>query len=99
MKGGTLMYKNRFNWMTLLQTMFSGLKRLGAKMSLAKGLPHLQKFYKALKMFSLIFILQRLVLAVNKAISDPDTKQVLIETLAYENVNSEYTKVVRLLKV
>ena len=33
--------------------------------------------------------LQRLVSAVNKNISDPEAKQMLVETLAFENVNTE----------
>ena len=40
------------------------------------NLPHLQRLYKALEKPSLIFFfLQRLVSAVNKAISDPDRRQ------------------------
>jgi hypothetical protein len=34
------------------------------------------------------FFPQRLVSAVNKTVSDPDTRQVLIETLAFENANT-----------
>lgn len=41
---------------------------------------------------SLLFFLPILVLAVNKAISDSDTRQVLIEILEYENVNTECKK-------
>lgn len=36
---------------------------------------------------------------MNKAISDPDVKQVLIEALGLENANMEFTKVVGPLKV
>lgn len=32
---------------------------------------------------------QRLVSAVNEAVSDPDERQVLIETLVFENGNTE----------
>jgi hypothetical protein len=42
--------------------------------------------------------LQRLVSAVNKVLSDPDVRQVLIETLAFENVNAKYKRAIRLLK-
>jgi hypothetical protein len=35
---------------------------------------------------------------MNKAISDPDTRQVLIETLVYDNANTKYKNVIRLLK-
>jgi hypothetical protein len=47
----------------------------------------------------IFFFKQRLVSAVNKAISDPDVKQVLIEALGLENANMEFTKVVGPLKV
>ena len=33
---------------------------------------------------------QRLVSAVNKTISDPQAKWMLIDTLAFENVNTKY---------
>lgn len=48
-----------------------------------------------------IFIdfLQRLVLSINKAISDPGVKQVLIEMLVFENGNMKWKSVIRLLKV
>ena len=44
------------------------------------------------------FFFQRFISAVNKAISDPDAKQVLTETLAFENANTKCEKVIRPLK-
>jgi hypothetical protein len=35
---------------------------------------------------------------VNKAISDPNVRQILIETLVFENVNTEYKKAIRQIK-
>lgn len=43
--------------------------------------------------------LHRLILAANKAISDLEARQMVIETLAFENLNTEHKKVIRALKV
>ena len=61
-------------------------KSFGTKLrNLEESPPHLQILHKALKNLSLFcFVLHRLVSAVNKAISDSDARQVLIETLAFE---------------
>lgn len=53
--------------------------------------------YKAMKKPSLIF-LQRLISAMKKAVSDFDARQVLIETLVLENVNTRCKRGNRLLK-
>lgn len=43
--------------------------------------------------------LQSLVSAINKAVSDPDVRQMVIEILAFENGNNECKRVIRPLKV
>ena len=45
------------------------------------------------------YFCQRLVSSVNKVVSDPDERQVLIETLVYENANTECKNDIRPLKV
>jgi hypothetical protein len=67
--------------------------------SLGESPPHLQRFYKALENPSLIFFFkQRLVSAVNKAISDPDARGIMIETLVFENANTKCKNVITPLK-
>lgn len=51
---------------------------------------HSQRLCKAPETFS--DFLHRLMSAINKAISDPDARQVLIETLASKNENAECRK-------
>lgn len=81
--------KNRFNLMTLHRTMsFSG-KSLGQSGGAPEEYTLFTKILQALEKPLLIFFLQRLVSPVNKAVSDSDSKQVLIDTLAYENGNTK----------
>lgn len=42
--------------------------------------------------------LQRLTIALNRAISDPNAKEILIKSLAFENANDKCEKVIRPLK-
>lgn len=44
------------------------------------------------------FFLQRLMSTVNKMVSDPEIRQILIEPLVFENANSEYKMVIGPLK-
>jgi hypothetical protein len=73
------------------------LRAWDKKRSLGKSQPiFLQRLYKALKkLFLFFFLKQRLVSAVNKAVSDPEERKVLIETLAFKNRNPEFKKVIR----
>lgn len=43
--------------------------------------------------------LQRLTSAMNNAVPGPGARQMLVETLAYEILNTKYKNVIRLLKV
>lgn len=54
---------------------------------------------KAYTDFIFYFFLQRLVSAVSKAKSDPDGRQVGIETLVFENANMECKKCCQGIKV
>lgn len=49
-----------------------------------------RSFTKIPKEAFTIFFLQRLTLTVNRIVSDPKDRQVLIEPLAFENANSEF---------
>lgn len=62
-----------------------------------KNLPHLQKTTQAFEE-ALNNYFKRLVSAVNKAVSDSDTRQVLIKTLVFEFANTECKKVTISLK-
>lgn len=43
-------------------------------------------------------ILKRWVSAADKSISDPDAKEILIETMIFQNSNTKCKRVIRLLK-
>jgi hypothetical protein len=64
-----------------------------------KSPPHLQRLLMALEeppLFRFFFFFkQGLVSAVNKVSSDADARQVLIETLWFENLNTKCKKVIR----
>ena len=54
---------------------------------------------KTSKSFTKIIQVQKtLTLAVNRTVLDPEVRQILIESLAFENANSKYKKVIRFSK-
>ena len=62
-----------------------------------RDISHLLKLCKAQKKLSMVF-LQRLISAVNRIVSDSEVRKILIESLAFENANSECKRMMRPLK-
>ena len=62
------------------------------------GQSHLLKLYKAQKKPSLICFFTKTDSTVSRMISDPVARQILIESLAFENVNSKCKRIIRPLK-
>jgi hypothetical protein len=77
---------------------FSSLKSLRESWGARREIHIIYKNYTRLCRSFRFFFKQRFISAVNKTILDPDERQVLIETLAFENVNAQCKNSIRSLK-
>lgn len=73
---------------------FSHFKSSGQSCGPRKEIHIIYKNYSRLRdAVTDFFFFLNTVSAVNKVISDPEMRQVLIETLLFENANMEFTKI------